>query len=362
MQRARSGAATIASIAWISLVPATSSAQIVTSPKGFEKVAGDAASQLGIHAWTSGLVTRQSIVLDSSLKGIPRFFRTIWLRRSMVARDNVDAIGRKMDVTLRIADGDLTKVTGWPNQPLSQLVVGSWRTGMATRRVVFPDMRKRPAQGPAPWSLKLPLDQPYIYSGKFSLFVQLNNFGNTKTAAYPVDAQNGIAWATGRPIGTGCYLGAGKFTMHSQIVVDRAPSSLFYVTAFPDTGSLTFASLGITNPDLWVSSFCGKMLSSAEVVVPLQAAPNRREAAIRVPYSNSLVGVRFFTQAWAIDPKHTWRRFVFSNGERSAPFPARRGPPTSYAGAELYVPRGTASFANSATIWYGISTILGLER
>lgn len=346
-----------------------------TSPAGFENAPGNSTTTLAIGSILGNWTTRQSLVIDGTQRGKAGAIKALWLRRSMQVIDNTSSIASKLDMTLRIGEGDFSKVK-FGRQAFSDFVVGAWTTGLAARKIDMPDLRKRPATGPAPWSLRLPLDRPFNYSGKNALLVQLNAFGTQVSPFYPFDASRANSRSvSGNAVGTGCRIDATEFTAAVDTTVTAGvPTAFMFIRARPYRRSSirpsTFALLGATNPKLKIPGLCASLLSSGEIVVTMtgllssyrSSTPIGRSTVLNIPYSNTLVGIRVFAQVITIDSSAPGG-LVVTRGFHTAPFPAR--PPATtrpYGGFTMTVIRGTSAFLSSAMLTSGSSTILGIER
>ena len=349
-------------------------AQQTTSPRGYLKTAGSSAYPLGMTN-AFGLVAFEFIQMDDTQRGRAQTIRAIHLRRSACAYDNPTATARSLDFRMRMAHGDYSKVTRGV-QVLDSLLVGKWSNVFPVGKVSFPNMVKRPASGPAPWTLRVPLKTPFVYDGKNALYFQMMAW----TAAfrtsftYPLDTiDENSSWSWGKPIPSNpvCKHKGKEIEVSADFVVGASSQRpvQFMITTFPQITQRpneTVAFLGLRSVDIKIPGACAPLLVQPMVAIPMFSFARKFNgemgyfAALAFPHSAQLVGTQLTVQVWAPDSTQGPIRIAGSHGWRTGPLPAVPTPKTRVAVANVPVTPGSVS--TRATLNKNSGLIVGLEK
>ncbi|MCC6671907.1 MAG: hypothetical protein IT458_12665 [Planctomycetes bacterium] len=187
----------------LSLVAAEAAAQqTITMPPGRETVEGASASTVyapwygssgqGRYQWFSGLN-----------KGLPMAIRKLEMRRDGVAATSSGYVARTTDMEIVMAD---TVASTFSTTYASNYKNGQ-STVVFTRKPVSLPSHGPNVGSPAPWSIAVQYDVPFIYLAQDDLLVEISCLNTTPTGSYSLDCEVGSPAKTG----TATYLDvAGK--------------------------------------------------------------------------------------------------------------------------------------------------------
>ena len=351
-------------------------AQQTTSPRGFVKKGGVTAFGLGMKSEFNRVVAFEIAQIDDTQGGRSQTIRAVHLRRSLCTQDNSTATARSLDFKMRMAHGDYSKVTGGL-QTLDNLVVGKWSDVFPSGKVAFPDMTPRPATGPAPWALRIPLKAPFVFDGKSALYFQMTAWAASFRSdfAYELDAfSERFVWSCGSPIrasksckhkGKDVYVSADfRVETASQAPVQLFISSYPRITSQP---SSTFAVIGGQSIDAKIPGVCTSLLALPQLVIPMGSTAHKANgetgylAALIFPHAPRLIGLQLSVQTWAPDATQGPIALAGSRGWRTGSLPARPTPKTRVAIANIQS-RTLGTLTTRA--WFSTSegVIVGLEK
>ena len=351
-------------------------AQQTTSPRGYLKTTGSSGFALGMTGGFFGVGAFEVIQIDDTQGGRAQTIRALHLRRSACTPDNSTATARSLNFKMRMAHGDYSKLARG-SQLLDSLLVGKWSDVFPSGQIKFPDMTKRPAKGPAPWSLRIPLKKPFVFDGKHALYFQMTAWTSPFKSAfgYELDSfSENQSWSWGRPIrpSKSCKHKGKEVEVTADFAVQassQAPAQLF-ITTFPQITSRpsgTVAFVGLRSVDIKVPGVCTSMLVQPQVVIPMFTIAVKSNgdrgyfALASFPHSAQLVGTQLTVQAWAPDATQGPIAVAGSHGWRSGPLPARPTPKTRVALANN-ITQSLGQLSTRAGFNRNTAVIVGLEK
>ena len=342
-----------------------------TMPAGYLPKSGGSEAHLGRPASLFPYPCYQQI--DSTQIGKARTIRALHLRQSVVAGADASRTGSTYEFWVRIGHADWSKVTD-QFRAVDEPLIGAWSDVLVQRQISYPDHSKAAPSDPAPWTLRLPFQRPFVYDGKNALFVKIRNRPVGVAQSYSFDAIDTRFTSTegqGTPVGLGteCQLqGQPGLSMRGYwhtLSDPKQDAKLFaYSKGWPNRTLWqlhpSFLWIGATNPALG-TGVCVPLYSSGEIILPLGFLPgtNSRFVEIRVPYRAAWVGkMQVYLQAWGIQlggplPVHG------SHGYRVAPFPAR--PVADRRFVAVHAEHQSPAWTRDVVWIRGLALVLGLE-
>ena len=308
---------------------ASVSAQTETSPLGFlNSEANSSLTDLCATGAPSSFRTFYRQV-DGTLVGIPaRTLATLKMRRDGASATNTTAVARNVKFSVRLAHADYAKVKSAVDQPDTDWLASAWATVMADKTIALPDLRTQPASAPGPWSVVLPLDTPFGYSGQKALAFdfQASQSDQQTTLAYGLDRyfQFGFNRNGGSVLGVGCIATGRNYDMSHGATITHygdgpTPGDLSASLLQGIPNAACWALLGVSNVNASLG-LCEKLYSSAEVVVsaPPVNAGGLAQASLRFPITAGVIGAKVYTQMVIADPGKSPIAVSLSNGLQTA--------------------------------------------
>jgi hypothetical protein len=304
------------------------SAQTETSPKGFLTVeANGSLPDFGSLGGASAFRTFYRQV-DGTLVGIPaRTLTSLKLRRDGDSATNTTALARTVKISTRLAHADYAKVQSHVDQPDTAWLAGAWAVAMTDKSISLPDLRNQPAAKPAPWSITLPLDVPFAYSGQKALAFDfmVTPSDQQSTLAYVLDRwfQFGFNRNSGVELGTGCIpTGKANTLSHGAQLTHWGDGptpgilDLSLIRGLPDAAC--WALLGGSNPNASLG-LCEKLYCSGEVVLSLPPtnATGLAQTILSFAINPGMVGAKIYSQLVIADPGMGAVPVSISNGEQT---------------------------------------------
>lgn len=311
-------------------------AQVQTSPAGFLTTEGNESS--GIFAAKSASSGEYTFLrqLDATLVGTgARSISSLRLRRDGTGATNTTATARTLPISVRFAHGDYTKLLNDTLQPDTDWLTSAWSTLATDKSISLPDLRTKPAASPAPWSITIPLDTPFAFSGTKALAIDLRLGGSSlpNDLDYPVDAEFNLNYvdAYSTQLGTGCKpIGSNTATYHSAFGQNygEGPTNGFlrFSVAYGPTNSAAWLLIGANNPS-YELGLCAKLMSSGEISLPMTAT--------------SAVGSTSMSFDFALQPQMVggslYSQIVIANaGQPGLPYALSNGAQTKLPAAPLF--------------------------
>lgn len=303
-------------------------AQTQTSPAGLLTTEGGQSTPVfGSESGTSGYFTflRQ---FDGTLVGTgARSITSLYLRRDGTSANNTTATARSLAISARFAHGDYAKLKNETDQPDTDWLTSAWSVLANNKTISLPDLRTKPAVSPAPWSVTIPLDAPFAFSGTKGLAIDLRLGGSSLPTdlGYVVDAEFGLSYAysNSTTIGTGCKpIGSTTPTYHSVYMQNYGDGALngfanFMVSTGP-TNAAAWLLIGASNPATELG-LCTKLTSSGEIVLPMTATSALGSTYKTFDFSlqPQLAGGNLYSQAVVANPGQPGLPFALSNGAQT---------------------------------------------
>jgi hypothetical protein len=151
--------------------------------------------------------------------------------------------------------------------------LGPASTVFARRVINMGPLGQNSTTGPLPFTLLVPLDSPYAYTGTRSLVWDARVHSNVLTGNFnQLDAESGTA-ATGTSTitGTGCIAtGRTSAMTHTFSATDRAGALVMFPTVSNGPSSAyTLLALGFTNPNLPVPGLCANLFTDMAALIEI---------------------------------------------------------------------------------------------
>ncbi|MCC6670457.1 MAG: hypothetical protein IT458_05305 [Planctomycetes bacterium] len=300
--------------------------------------------------------------LHGDLKGTPRGFTGIAWRRDGALGNTLAYAPRTLTMEVSMGDGNLAAVsatfaTNYLNTPVN----------VFTRKTVnAPDWVARRASEPATFDFALVFDAPYGYIGTNDLVYEIVIHATTAgTAGYAADYVNSNATANWygayQAAGTGCTTANGAMGLRSQVYASpsRQLFSLRWDIERGPTSAQTTCLVGLADPNLPVPGLCTNLRTDGAlftVSATTNATGTANSAALTTPYSSSLAGFVFTSQAFALDAGQSGIPVAGSNGI-TITLPAI---PATPPGIARIAAQGNAA-ASSGTIYAGTGLVTRLR-
>lgn len=168
--------------------------------------------------------------------------------------------------------------------------------------------------GPLPFTVQIPLDAPYPYTGVNSLIWDALIHSNTLSGNFnQIDAETGSSTSgTSTIVGTGC-IATGRTTAmtHTFGAIDRGGVVMLTPTVSQAPATVPcYLALGLTNPNLPIPGLCANSYTDLTAIIDLgpssAAGAVTADAGIAFVLPNvGLSGATFYTQALALDTGRT---------------------------------------------------------
>jgi hypothetical protein len=138
--------------------------------------------------------------ITGDLRGTPMNIQALALRRDGANTPYSTALARFIDVEVKMANSDWqTRSTTFANN-----YVGQPATVVTRKNIILPDLRNW-VSTPSPWSVTIPFDTPFNYSGQNDLLYEFVIHTTTSGGAYYLDAHVvGTVPGTATTYGAGC--------------------------------------------------------------------------------------------------------------------------------------------------------------
>jgi hypothetical protein len=232
----------------------------IVSPVAFTNVASNQGNT--IPFWSQ---THHYMQLHGDLRGTPRIMQGLSLRRAGFGTF-ATAVARTIDLELfmgpcNIANASSTFASNYTAP----------RTNVYTRKMTnLPDW-VNPQGSPAPWSIVLVFDAPFVNTGQADLAWEALIHSTTSSGSYYADAYSGTGTLANVNSGTGC-LATGRTAAMSVTarILYNANTDTFDTNWVSSNGIASVPTailIGVTNPNLAIPGLCTNLYSSAQVVL-----------------------------------------------------------------------------------------------
>ncbi len=245
--------------------------------------------------------------IHGDLKGAPAVIQGMSVRRGAAAQAN--AIARTLDLTVRCANSDITKVSA----TFAANYIGATTTALPKTSVNFPDWTVS-GGNPEPWSIVVPFTVPFVYVGINDLLWEwaVENNGTGSGKSYAADAYSGISAdmlsAPNVTLGTPCTATGQPQPMSygPRCYSSRALNSFYYkgTALYGAPNSPSAILLGVVNPNLQVPGLCTNVYTDGLVSFASVSAGTLASFStpdLLIPFNAAWVGVKLYSQAASID-------------------------------------------------------------
>lgn len=293
-------------------LPAQTMAGFYVTPVGTEFIEGNSSSAVTFGNYTNGTRTQQ---IDLGLVGEP-----IPVIRYIGWRQNNASSGpsKVVDVTVLMSHADYaaasnTFASNYKDAPV---------TVFAKKSVTLPDWSVLPSAPPAPFTLVLPFDVPFLYNRVDALLWEVVVEKGAGTT-YSKDWVSSMTHTYGRfpaSLGTGCLTANGGMSMKTAL---RAAANLELGVSLQGGPAAAAAvlMLGLRDP-AWVfpGGVCAVIHVDPVAFLSLAATDAQGNLPLTfiatTPWNSALAGVDLFTQVLALDPAQPGLPVAFSQGQR----------------------------------------------
>ena len=240
--------------------------QAFTVPAGLAAKEGNAAV---VHVSPFAYAQGRFQYTDAAQRGTARpNLNKLQLRRDGREPGNFPA--RTLMLAVVLAECDAASLT----TTFAANYFGAPTTVFSRKQISLPDLSQAPAQPPAPWSLQLPFDLGFSYSGQKDLLWELQLDSNSATGApYGLDAVEIVVPGAGSFFYNGlvnCTTPLGAFDIYA-LPPQTSQANLTTLAVYAERGPSAAAgvlAVGTSDPNL-VGLFCAPLRTSAEALLPV---------------------------------------------------------------------------------------------
>lgn len=285
----------------------------VVSPQGFAVTEG--------RAWEMWpfVATGRLQQVHGDLRGSPLTIRSLAFRRDTGRDYEPGMVARTLDAELGIGHADYATRGG----SFAANYQGARVVGYARRPLSLPDLTQASPVRPAVFSVAVPLDAPFLFSGMQDIAWDLAVFANDAAQQYYfLDSHysfNSEAGATSF-YGNGCTAGNVSWpllldaSVWTQIEPDQL-SFLWKCSNLPTGGTQpVWLLLGTVDPDLAVPGLCTRLRCDPMVAVPGTAPLGVMTVNFSLPWNPGMLGTTVRAQGIGGDTTQSGLPFVLSNG------------------------------------------------
>lgn len=304
----------------------TAQTQTFTAPPGHANQEGESAVQYTLPF--ANAVARHQYVYGG-LSGTPRpNLAKLEARRDGTALATCPA--RTAYVAVLLSHADLRAQTN----VFANNYKGTPTVVFARKLVNLPDHTTPPAAPPAPWTLAIPFDTQFSFSGNDDLLVEFQLDSNSNAVhGYSLDAVDATPGGAGSfqyidTLGS-CTTPNGKFWIFGRTPVTAVTHAVTFQTygvRAPGSAAGVLA-LGLKDPDLR-GLLCAPLRTSAEITLPLtsDAAGNFGSAMAPITLQFPFPGpMTLYTQFAALDATQSGLPIALSDAVRSTIVPFTPG-------------------------------------
>ena len=244
--------------------------------------------------------------VHGDLRGSVRVITGISWRRTGVATTYTTATARTVDIELLMCDGDSATVSA----TFASNYAGVPKLVVNRKTVNLPDFTLS-LGSPAPWSIVVPCDVPYVALGTKDLLWEYLLYSNTATGSYFCDYGNAGTTSTGTNVVTGAGCIATGGTVPMSIAASQSTNASTRATQISWTCSNTPPSavsailVGFANPSLSLPVLCAPLYVD-QVVLTVQgtstAGGQFTSGVLQFPYGASFAGLVTHAQGASADP------------------------------------------------------------
>ncbi|MCC6670130.1 MAG: hypothetical protein IT458_03660 [Planctomycetes bacterium] len=291
-----------------SLVPSLAAQAPIYSPVGTSNLEGNGLSAVNFATYAASRMQ----YIDGNQRGAAAALAKMAFRRDGGQANTTTAGPRSIDISVLMGHADVSAAA--PSTTFATNYNGPTTAVFTLKTVNVPDLNAKPPSPPAPFSLTLPFDVPFAYSGTLDLLWELASKNNTAAGTTYLDtATNGSTAFGGLGNffyngGVGCVVPPN--TTQFDIISSAAATSAGGVTSIGwyalrgPVSSPGVLAIGISDPNL-AGLFCAPLRTSAEIVLPINtdATGAIASSASRLTVSFPFPGTSFnvYSQFAALD-------------------------------------------------------------
>lgn len=292
------------------------SAQLI-SPVGFDTLGGNSSNSSPFYgiSFRCQQVHGDLVGQSLSIKGLSFRRDAIW---SSAARK------KRLSLTVWLGQGSFSNV--------SKTFAKNYDTSgpsnvLPLSTVQLPQLPFKPANPPAPFTVHVPFQKPYVYAGKRALVWDMIGSATLSQgwSPYPLDADKADGPRRGVyvELGTGCMTAGHRSPMLAvaYFTTLRNPDRKRYIchTQFATKNAPAMMFIGLTNPNV-PFPICNKTLytDASLASIPLRSDwMGTFQWQIDTPWHPQWAGRRFYTQTATADPTKFPMPIAVSNGAMS---------------------------------------------
>ena len=301
-------------LAALALAPALS-AQLI-SPAGFDTLGGNSSNSAPFYG--AGSRTQQ---IHGDLVGKSLNIKGLSFRRD--GRSSGASWGKKMNLTLWLGQGAFSTVAN----TFAKNYDAKGPTNVLTPTTVqLPQLPFRPANPPAPFTVHVPFQRGYVYTGQKALIWDMISRTTVPyQTSYPLDADQSDGARVGKyfELGTGCMVKGHRSPMLAvaYFTTLRKPDRKRFIcySQFAPKNAQSMIFIGLTNPNV-PFPICNKRLytDASLASIPMRSGPlGTFKWQIDTPWHPQWAGRRFYTQMAAADMTQFPMPIAVSNGAMS---------------------------------------------
>lgn len=250
--------------------------------------------------------------VESSLRGAARSFVAIAFRRDATQGGGAS---RTASVDLWIAHGDRATFSN----VFGSNFKGTPAIAYTQKPINLPDWTTKPTTPPAPFTVTLPFDQPWAYSGQDDLVWDFSCYSSSIAGydLYPVD-RGYTHWTYGATLslGAGCTTTNGKFTIGADSRASLARWDLALTFSGAPSSAPLALLIGTTDLNFPVPGLCTNLrpLVAATVAIATSDAGGAASATLLFGFSLDMADFPVLLQAAAPDATQGGLPFAASQG------------------------------------------------
>jgi hypothetical protein len=296
---------------------ATAAAQVI-SPAGFAAKEGNAYSG---HPWTRPNHYQQ--IHGDLRRSEPLLIKGQTFRRDGVLATSDGFRARSIEIQMWAGEGELGALSPEfaRNYTTERILVVRRKT------INLPDWTNRPPVPPAEWSLCIPYDNAFCYSGCGDLVWEASVTCTSLDCDFPADASAAESPRCGdcTVIGEGCVATGQRrpMTLEGCLITLPEPNARVagaWAGSFGPLCQHGCLLVGGKNPNLAIPNWCGKAVySDGTIPVPvfLDATGSFMTEPVSLPYWPGIVGLELYAHLVAVDEGQRGFQVASSNGLKS---------------------------------------------